>query len=103
MVFYLLTGRCESSFLPVVESTLVLILVDDGYFSVVFYLLTGRCNPLFWVIIIQFLVLIVLFPFGYYGAIYEPKELQKRYAALVSDCERALKKTLEEPKSFFVR
>ena len=25
--------------------------------------------------------------FGYYGAIYEPKELQKRYAALVSDCE----------------
>ena len=30
--------------------------------------------------------------FGYYGAIYEPKELQKRYAALVSDCERALKK-----------
>ena len=34
--------------------------------------------------------------FGYYGAIYEPKELQKRYAALVSDCERALKKTLEE-------
>ena len=34
--------------------------------------------------------------FGYYGAIYKPKELQKRYAALVSDCERALKKTLEE-------
>ena len=30
--------------------------------------------------------------FGYYGAIYEPKELQKRYAALVSDCERALKR-----------
>ena len=34
--------------------------------------------------------------FGYYGAIYEPKELQKRYAALVSDSERALKQTLEE-------
>lgn len=34
--------------------------------------------------------------FGYYGAIYEPKDLQKRYAALVSDSERALKQTLEE-------
>ena len=65
VVFYLLTGRCESSVLPFVESTLVLILIDDGYFSVVFYLLTGRCNPLFAVIIIQFSVLIVLFPFGY--------------------------------------
>lgn len=38
--------------------------------------------------------------FGYYGAIYEPKELQKRYAALVSDCERALKKTLEEDRHY---
>ena len=34
--------------------------------------------------------------FGYYGAIYEPKDLQKRYAALVSDSEHALKQTLEE-------
>jgi hypothetical protein len=64
VVFYLLTGRCEPSFLPFVESTLVLILVDDGYFSVVFYLRTGRCNPLFAVIIIQISVLIVLFLFG---------------------------------------
>ena len=38
--------------------------------------------------------------FGYYGAIYKPKELQKRYAALVSDCERALKKTLEEDRHY---
>ena len=60
VVFYLLTGRCESSVLPSVELTLCAHPSDDGYFSVVFYLLTGRCNPLFVVIIIQFSVLIFL-------------------------------------------
>ena len=38
--------------------------------------------------------------YGYYGAIYEPKELQERYAELVSDSERALKKTLEEDRHY---
>lgn len=38
--------------------------------------------------------------FGYYGAVYEPEELQGRYAALVSDYEHALKKTLEEDRHY---
>ena len=38
--------------------------------------------------------------YGYYGAIYEPKELQERYAELVSDSECALKKTLEEDRHY---
>ena len=38
--------------------------------------------------------------FGYYGAVYEPEELQGRYAALVSDFEHALKKTLEEDRHY---